>query len=294
MTHPIAEKFSFTSILLPLVLLTNLGCLLFLVAQTRNLGDLKNQNERELIIQQQLRNELPVLQARVADLQKERSSLEAEAKAIEQEKTAATKVINEAIVLGSQNEQLRQIGKNLVAANQSQQQTNGAQTEAFSALVKSAATTNAQMKEAEDRLLILNQRLPGLEIKVRDLNQTVSDQGKLLASRDAELDTTNAEIKIAKRTAADRASEIDGLNRQLAGLLKEKADWTEVIRMRAERAELIARIDMLKEDKKTAENALKELERQKSEFGKALAELARQRAELAKAVPANTNTNLKQ
>lgn len=270
--------------LFPLALVINLGLLLFLLVQNKNLGDLKIQNERERAIQQKLYSETPILEGKILSMEKERALLTADIKSLSDEKIAAQKMISESVVLSLQSDQQRQVAKNLASSIQAQQQTNAEQLMALTVLLKNNAIANAEEKEVQAKLSSLNQQIPGLEIKARSLSQAVQQREKDLASRNAELEVANAELKLTKQTLADRTSEIVGLNAHLAGVTKEKADWREVVRLIAEKAELAARISGLRDDLKSIDANLKELDQQKNNLIKSVSELTIEKNEQSKTI----------
>ena len=284
MTQQTQQQHSFTPVLLPLALAANLVLLLLLVIQTRSSEEIRSLNEQDLVVKQKLGSEMPILQAKLAELQRDRSNLESEIKSLAEAKVQAQRTIGEAQVLGSQNERMRQMGKELAAIAQAQQQNTDAQVAVSTTAIKNEAAANTRANIVTKRLGELNTQLPALEAKSHELGLSIQAQERRLASYNAELDAAAAALNTQRRTAVEQASEVEGLNKQLLGLSKEKADWAELTRMKTERAELSARLNALREDMKSAERDARDLESQRTELGKMVAALERRKSELVKAV----------
>lgn len=273
-------KTSYTAIAFPLILAVNLALLLYVMTQARHADDLKAQNERELALKQQLHVEFPGLQAKVAELRDEQSALDSAVKSLAAAKADALRTIREADVISGQNESLRKAGKGLSDTLQAQRDTISEQEGQLAVVVRQQSAARAQATEAEARLAALNQQIPELEAKVRSLTDAAAEQEVLLMARKSEVASVGAELKTDRASLADTKGEVDGLNKQLAGLSKDKADWAELTALRAEKAELSARIQVLREDLKSVQGGLAELQKEKVNLESAVSDLTKRRAQL--------------
>ena len=263
------------SFLFPLVLAANLILFLFLLAQTRNHQELKVANDRELANRQELEAALPGLQAEVSRLSKERQALEdailgaqrtiAAAQEIDArtgqlrqtEKTLSASVQAQATTNVDQAEALATIVRKTAVANAQWKESNDrlsglsqqlalAQTEASrlqrekQALETEIKSLNGAKAEAED----ISSRIERLRREAKSLADSNQAQNHATAQQTAvlsEIIQTNAaasaELRKVKGSLEALNAEIGTRGKQIEGLTKQQADWTEIARVRAERAD---------------------------------------------------------
>lgn len=289
-----AFKIPLGSLILPAALFISSACVLFLTIQSASLATLRSENERESSRQAELAGSLKALRGQLEPAKLELANTAAELARLSEEQKSARDLISRASALSRSVEQftaeesaaIRRLEETRKLQKESADRVDAARGE-LAAVGAQIRQLDANRREAETKLSDVTaketaaaQRLQDRERTVAARERTLAEKERLVAEKDAEAASLSASVKrldAEKRQLdtdiAARRSEAASLTQQLAGLDRDKVAVSEAQRVRAEFADLSARLGNTRQEVRNAEAALVEKEAARRELERVIGEL---------------------
>lgn len=280
-------KIPVTAVVLPGALLLSSAIILFLTVQGANLATLRSENEKEAARQSELSASLKTVRDQIDPARRELSALAAEQAKIAEERKAALETIARAGALAQTVEQLR---KDEASATKRLDDLRKAQTEAtdkieaaktgIAALERKLEQARSDKAEADTRLsdvvareLAAVQKLTAREKALAEKDRTLSERDAELAAATGSAKRLEAQKRQLETEISEKRTEAKSVADQLAKLDGEKVAAADMQRLRAEKTELAAKVDQLRQELRFTEASLKEKEDLKRRLEQSIADL---------------------
>ena len=287
-------KIPVTAVVLPAALLLSSAIFLFLTVQGANLATLRSENEKEAARQSELSASLKTVRDQIDPARRELSALTAEQAKIAEDRKSALETIARAGALAQTVEQIR---RDEASATNRLDDLRKAQSEAtdkaeavrngLATLDRKLEQARADKAEAETKLSDTVAREVAAVQKLAERERTILAREKVLAERDRALSERDAELAAAtvavkrleaqKRTLeteiSEKRTEAKSASDQLARVDGEKVAAADLQRLQAEKAELVAKVDQLRQELRFNDASLREKEDLKKRLELSIAEL---------------------
>lgn len=292
------SKIPVTAVALPAALLLSSAIFLFLTVQGANLATLRSENEKEAARQSELSASLKTVRAQIDPARRELSALTAEQAKIAEDRKSALETIARAGALAQTVEQIRRDEASATKRLDDLRKAQGEATDKAEAARTGLATlerkleqARAEKAEADSKLsdtvareVAAVQKLAERERTILAREKVLAERDRALSERDAELAATTVAVKrleaqkrqleteiSEKRTEAKSASD------QLARVDGEKVAAADLQRLRADKAELVAKVDQLRQELRFNDASLREKEDLKRRLELSIADLTVQK-----------------
>jgi|GEM_PF-4324774 len=287
-------KIPVTAVVLPAALLLSSAIFLFLTVQGANLATLRSENEKEAARQSELSASLKTVRDQIDPARRELSALTAEQAKIAEDRKAALETIARAGALAQTVEQIRRDEASATKRLDDLRKAQGEATDKVEAARNGLATLDRKLEqaradkaEADTKLSDTVAREVAAVQKLAERERTILAREKVLAERDRALSERDAELAAAtvavkrleaqKRTLeteiSEKRTEAKSASDQLARVDGEKVAAADLQRLQAEKAELVAKVDQLRQELRFNDASLREKEDLKKRLELSIAEL---------------------